>query len=287
MPDVLAACDLDRTAIFATLPAEPPPVRCVEEIDGAPWSYVTEVAARLFADLLGTGAFVPVTTRTLAQYQRIALPGPTPRHALCANGGRLVTDGVEDLAFAARTAELLADSAPVAAVYDEVRRRIGDDPRISSIRVADDLFCYVVLHRGSPAEDLAAVLAEIADTTDWRVSVQGRKLYAVPAPLSKASGLARLREVREADVVLAAGDSLLDAGMLEAADQAMLPRDSELTRIGWTHPRARVTEAVGLLAGEEILRWMHEQVTGPAGAPAAAPTADSSLLPLSDSRTNP
>lgn len=284
---VLAACDLDRTAIFATLPPDPPPVRCVEEIDGRPWSYVTETAAALLADLLGSGAFVPVTTRTLAQYQRITLPGPTPRHALCANGGRLVTDGVEDLAFAARTAELLAGTAPVAAVYDEVQRRIGGDPRISSIRVADDLFCYVVLHRGSPADDLAAVLVGVAEAADWRVSVQGRKLYAVPAPLSKASGLARLREVREATTVLAAGDSLLDAGMLEAADHAMLPRDSELTRIGWTHPTARVTDATGLLAGEEILRWIHAHLGRGDSGPVAASTADSSLLPLPDSRTNP
>lgn len=285
--DVLAACDLDRTAIFASLPPDPPPVHCVEELDGVPWSFVTQEAAGLLAELLAAGCLVPVTTRTLAQYERIRLPGPTPRHALCANGGRLITDGVEDLEFAARTAELLAGSAPVAEVYDEVRRRIGDDERISSIRVADGLFCYVVTERGAPTADLAAVLDEIVAGADWRLSVQGRKLYCVPAALSKASGLARLREVREASVVLAAGDSLLDAGMLEAADHALVPSDSELTRVGWTHPRATLTEATGLMAGEEIVRWFHHRVFGGARPAVLTSQADSAVFPLSDSRTNP
>lgn len=80
---VLVASDLDRTLIYSsaalalTMPdARAPRLLCVEVHESKPLSYMTETAAGLLADLGDAAVFVPTTTRTRKQYQRINLPGP-------------------------------------------------------------------------------------------------------------------------------------------------------------------------------------------------------------------
>ena len=101
---VLVASDLDRTLIYSsaalalTMPdARAPRLLCVEVHESRPLSYLTETAAGLLTELGDAAVFVPTTTRTRKQYQRINLPGPVPKYAICANGGHILVDGVHDL----------------------------------------------------------------------------------------------------------------------------------------------------------------------------------------------
>ena len=121
---VLVASDLDRTLIYSaaalalTMPdARAPRLLCVEVHESRPLSYMTETAAQLLTDLGDTAVFVPTTTRTRKQYQRISLPGPPPKYAICANGGHLLVDGVSDPDWhAVVTARLADECAPLAEV---------------------------------------------------------------------------------------------------------------------------------------------------------------------------
>ena len=103
------------------------------------------------------------------------------------------------------------------------------------------------------------------------------------ADFTDVAGLVEGDDVRIAGVKVGSVKAIDVIG----ADHARVPRDSELTRVGWTHPRAGVTEAAGLLAGEEIVRWIHDHVFGGARPEVPPSQADSALFPLSDSRTNP
>ena len=99
--------------------------------------------------------------------------------------------------------------------------------------------------------------------------MQGRKVYAVPAGLSKAAAAARLRRpARRRPVLLAAGDSLLDRPLLELAvasgGAAVRPAHGELHELGFAG--AHVTAASGARAGEELLGWLRR----PRGRPAPA-----------------
>jgi len=60
--------------------------------------------------------------------------------------------------------------------------------------------------------------------------------------------------------LLAAGDGALDAGMLATADDGIRPAHGELYENGWDAPHVRVTANIGVLAGEEIVRWFGEQL---------------------------
>lgn len=258
---VLAASDLDRTLIYSsaalclTMPdAEAPRLLCVEVYEGKPLSYMTETAARLLAELGDTTVFVPATTRTRAQYRRINLPGPPPKYAICANGGHLLVDGVSDSGWHARVTARLADEC---ASLDEVREHLmatADPLWVRKHRTAEDLFAYLVVERELLPEDWVKELAVWAENRGWTVSLQGRKIYAVPKPLTKSAALHEVARRTGAELTLAAGDSLLDADLLLAADRGWRPGHGELADSGWAAPTISVLPERGVSAGERILR---------------------------------
>ena len=257
----LVAVDLDQTVVYSRRAAgEAGPSVVVEHLDGEPLSSMTVGAVAAYRDLAARHEVVPVTTRTVAQYARIALPAPSP-YAVCANGGVLLVAGAPDPAWAAWTAAVVGTAAPLA----EVRARVAavqGEPWVRLVRTAQDLFVYLVAHRREdvPAAWLADLEADLA-RRGWAVSVQGRKVYAVPAGLSKAAAVQRLAAELGTDVLLAAGDSLLDRPLLELArargGDAVRPAHGELHDLGWDG--AHVTRATGARAGEELLRWLADR----------------------------
>ena len=97
-------------------------------------------------------------------------------------------------------------------------------------------------------------LAVWAEDRGWTVSLQGRKIYAVPKPLTKSAAVREVARRTGADLTLAAGDSLLDADLLLAADRGWRPGHGELADAGWTAPPITALPERGVAAGERILR---------------------------------
>jgi hypothetical protein len=93
----------------------------------------------------------------------------------------------------------------------------------------------------------------------WTVSLQGRKVYAVPAGLTKSAAAAEVVARCGGGPLLAAGDSLLDADLLDAADIAIRPAHGELADTGFTRPHVAVTTASGAAAGAELLGWLQDR----------------------------
>jgi hypothetical protein len=268
---VLVASDLDRTLIYSaaaldlTVPdAEAPRLLCVEVYESRPLSYLTETAAALLTGLAAAAVFVPTTTRTRAQYQRINLPGPPPTYAICANGGHLLVDGVSDPGWHTRvTARLAEQCAPLEEVRDHLLAS-ADPAWVRKHRTAEDLFAYLVVERELLPLDWVKELAVWAENRGWTVSLQGRKIYAVPKPLTKSAAVREVARRTGADLTLAAGDSLLDADLLLAADRAWRPGHGELADEGWHAPTVTALPERGVLAGERILRELVREV-GEAG----------------------
>jgi len=257
---MIICVDLDRTLIYSAnaldLGTETPRLLCVEIYKGAPLSYMTETAAQLLRAL--PAHVVPSTTRTLEQLARVRLPGPPSRYAIASNGGHLVVDGVPEPAWTSRVAARLAGCAPLAEVESHLRAIAG--PFVRTLRVASDLFAYAVVDRPALPEGWVDALAAWCAPRGWTVSLQGRKVYAVPRPLTKAAAALEIRERLGGDTLLAAGDSLLDADLLDAADAAIRPAHGELAEAGFTRDHLTVTDTIGVRAGEEMLAWMHARV---------------------------
>jgi hypothetical protein len=271
---VLAACDLDTTLVYSARSLRLPdddrlaPRLVVTEVwRGAPLTYCTRAAEALLTELDGLALVVPVTTRTRAQFARVRLldgdgtaQEPGQRYAVVANGGHLLVDGRPDEEWAASVRATLAGSCrPLGEVVDALRRAT-EGHRVSELRPADELFVYVAVDPQTLPPDALRGLSEWCAEGGWRVSLQGRRLYCVPAPLSKATAVAEVARRTGATTVLAAGDSLLDADLLDAADHAIRPAHGELHELDWQRPHLEVTDSSGVLAGEEIVRRMLDHV---------------------------
>lgn len=283
---LLVAADLDHTLIHSAASlhlsgpdAAAPRLLCVEVYEGRPLSYMTETAAALLTELVGRTTFVPATTRTREQYWRIRLPVPPPEFAVCANGGHLLVRGESDPDWQRTIAgRLAAQCAPL----DELRAhlvRTADPAWLRKERTAEDLFAYLVVDRALLPDSWVTDLAGWAEPRGWTVSLQGHKIYAVPKPLTKSAAVGEVARRTGATVILAAGDSLLDAALLLAADRGWRPGHGELADTGWQAPHVTALRERGVAAGEAILRaFLH---TTPRLGRAPCPTAPISSSPLS------
>lgn len=242
---------------------------CVEHLEGAPLSFMTTAAALRMQSLTEPAAVIPTTTRTIKQFNRIQLPGAPWRYAITSNGGNILVDGVPDMRWRIDIdAQVRAGGATLSEVSAELRSRI-DDSWVTKFRIADHLFCYLVVKPKAVPEDFLAEWDAWCRARGWSASQQGRKIYTMPQAVCKSYAVAEVRrrllesgELASGAMTLAAGDGALDAEMLRAADCAIRPRHGELEQLNWTSPNLTITRATGILAGEEIINWFIKAAPG-------------------------
>ncbi|GAA4896356.1 HAD family hydrolase [Actinomycetospora straminea] len=269
---VLVATDLDRTLVHSARAAGPPgaaPVVRLEQRRGVVTAQLTHRAAALLAELDRRALWVPATTRTVAEYRRLDLEGRlgvAPRCVVCANGGVLLVDGEPDGDWAAVVRDRLAPAAPIGEVGTVLARHLDRLDGAGPVRDADG--CFLVVRAGRSAGWSAGWLEDLAGecaTRGWRVVVHGDKVHVLPVALTKGAAVAEVRGRTGARRVVAAGDSPLDADVLEAADAGIQPVDGRLHGAGRRFAHVAVTAAAGLAAGEEIAAWLVAQVGGDGG----------------------
>jgi len=255
----LVACDLDRTLVYSsaalglTVPDDQaPPLVVAEVMHGEPLSYQTRAAQDMLAVLADVATLVPTTTRTRTQYARIRIPGRPHPYAVTTNGGHLLVDGVTCPDWARHVADELAQAAPLTEVVTHLTQ-VRDEPWVRKLRVADEMFAYLVIERGQVPVDYVPALTAWCAQRGWTVSVQGRKVYCVPATLTKSAAVREVARRTDAGDVLAAGDSLLDAELLSSAARGVRPAHGELHETDWRAPHVAVTTRSGVMGGEEIV----------------------------------
>lgn len=263
---VLFAVDLDRTLIYSRRwlsGADSDMARCVEVRDGREISFMTRTAVASLEQLASRHIVVPATTRTVAQYLRVALPGGPYRYAVTSNGGVILDDGQPDLVWAAQVAATLrAESIALEALLRALHRRIGE-AWVQQVIVADDLFCCLVVDESALPADFVALWQIWCEPRGWTVVRQDRRIYSLPRSLCKSHAVDEVRrrltdsgELADDAPLLAAGDSALDAALLSAATAAIRPSHGELRGMGSHLNRVSDTTAAhGAHAAEQVLQW--------------------------------
>ena len=263
----VVATDLDRTLIYSAAAiaevnaiGQLPPLLCVEMLDGRQQSYMTVAAARWLERLRAQAVLVPTTTRTLAQYERVRLPGGQSNYAITSNGGDIVLDGVVDQGWRLAVESRIArEGASLLEVMQGLARQAAGSWVVNR-KVADNLFCYLVVELAKVPLGFFDTWTSWCKVRGWVVSMQGRKIYAVPAGLTKQAAVAEVMQRVGAERLIAAGDGALDAGFLSMADFAIRPSHGELAEAGWQSAQMRIASAPGVLAGEEISRCLASAV---------------------------
>lgn len=261
-PSVMVACDLDRTLIYSanSMQLEGPdrhaPSLVVSEVyGGVPLSFMTRAADDLLGRLVEESIFVPVTTRTMEQFHRVRLPGRGAGYAVTTNGAVILHNGQPDRDWKDHIQDTVADNC---APLTEVMAHLTGHRTVEAIlrvRTAEDVFAYSIVNREGLTVQYLEDLAAWCKERGWSTSLQGRKLYCVPSPVTKEAAVAEIRRRVPVDVMVAAGDSKLDAGLLELADRAIRPSHGELEQMAYKRGHLSVTSSSGILAGEEILSY--------------------------------
>lgn len=265
---MIFASDLDRTLIYSAaalgIPETSPGIRPAETKEGRVISYISEKALELLIRFAGRAVFMPVTTRTVEQYRRIHLFQDTviPDYAVTSNGGNILVNGEVDLQWRRHIGSRVAkESAGAGEVLETIRSVVRSEWVIGEY-YCDELFYSLTVYRDLlPKEEIAELTANLLKV-GWSVSVQGRKLYAVPAAVNKRDAIRHIRDRESEDLMVASGDSLLDGPLLESADYAIAPCHGELYRRceeTGTAAAYPFTRTGGVFAADEILAYVWEQ----------------------------
>lgn len=209
--------------------------------------------------------FVPVTTRTKDQYQRLSLFNAMiqPQYAITTNGGNIFFRGKLEQGWnqsvRARVKHECLALEDVLGKFAEIKHAAG----FLSEKIEDELFYSCVFEREHLPQDEIQDFSHWIETKGWVLSVQGRKIYLVPKAVNKRAALSYIRQRQgDATILIAAGDSLLDLGMLQRADYAIAPAHGEIYRAvaSKTLPRQEIhfTRKSGLLCSEEILAFVEK-----------------------------
>lgn len=273
---MIYASDLDRTLIYSLsaigVPEDSPGLVPAEIIKGVTVSYISAGALSLLLKLNNDIIFMPVTTRTVEQYRRINLFQETviPDYAITSNGGNILINGKIDAEWRGAVGKRVEqESAPSEEILHKVRSALREE-WILSERYCDDLFFTFVVHRDLLPQAVVSRLADTLNTLGWNVSLQGRKLYAVPKAVTKSAAIEYVRRTVQQEPMVASGDSLLDKCLLEAADYAIAPCHGEIfaeQQSGVGRVEYPFTTCSGVFAGDEILQYVskiynHSRVVG-------------------------
>lgn len=258
---ILFASDLDQTLIYSKRSmgeqVAESDLREVERFEGNPQSFMTETSQQTLHELTEELFFLPVTTRTQSQYERVTgiyKGNEAPKFAVISNGAVILEDGepIKEWSDHIRK-QCVSKKTIVEELLPKIDQHFSED-WVLRVREADGWFVYLIIDREKFPDDKLDFYTKTFREIGWSMSLQGRKLYFMPESITKAGAMQYVKERLGADYVVAAGDSLLDLDLLESADLGLLAAHGEAVKSRVpVSAHIEITEKQGIKAGEEIL----------------------------------
>ena len=211
-------CDLDNTIIFSHRKELNTSKRVVELLNGVEQSYITE---RTFSFLSSCRSisFVPVTTRTLQQYERVesTIRSFNSKYALILNGAILLKNGAVDDLWLNESRELVKVATDEMNKAATLLKRYCKTP----LRYCDDFLIYSSVKE---PKVVAEKIEKDIDSSQISVFFDSRKVYFAPLSMSKGNNVRRFSRYYQTNVTIGVGDSKNDLSLLESVDIPILPQ---------------------------------------------------------------
>lgn len=212
MKKILFASDIDNTLLYSYKKKENGFI-CIEINKGREQGFMTRKTYSAFSELVSVAELLPVTTRSIEQYLRIKWPnGFVPEYALAANGAVLLHN---NRAEQSRHIGETEDNE-----LKNIYRLYRKDERFINCRIVDGAYMFVYC---ADKTDPVLTRNELAENCSLRVEASGKKIYFFPDGLTKGSALTAFCQGADYDITIAAGDSIMDLSLLNAADIALIP----------------------------------------------------------------
>lgn len=244
---MLVFADLDKTLVYSGQPEH----SCVEYKDGQEITFMTNVAKQLLFELLNKEevVFIPCTLRSKEQVSRIEfITDDLVPFLICDNGFSIYYKGVLDEKWDQQMQASLA-MYPNMDLYRILCQYIEkNNIPICQVKSNRDAFFTVIFHQVEDVHIYADDIIAQIDTTQYKIEIQGRKLYIIPNFLDKVLALGYLKNIFPHDMVVTTGDSNVDLEFLMEGDVKIVPNHSNIIA-----PNIIRTTSNGIVAGEEIL----------------------------------
>lgn len=213
MQKMIFASDLDNTLIYSHKRIKGS-CMCVEWKEEKELSYMTVNSYESLQEIEKKVLFIPLTTRSLEQYNRIQLlKGKHPPYALVSNGGILLQDGKVDKEWLEESKKMVEPcQEQLEKAFSFLER---EKNRIFDIRNIDGLFLFT---KSENTLEVVADLKKQLDLSKMDVVENYNKVYVLPKQLNKGLAIKRLRKKFSKQTIIAAGDSSFDIPMLQEAD---------------------------------------------------------------------
>ena len=210
--------DIDNTLIYSHRRAMTVPKRAVELLNGREQSFISQQTYSFLTGKHGL-QIVPVTTRTLIQFQRLEnlMRDLGCEYSLICNGAVLLHNMEIDQSWYEET---LALAGSELSEIDRAKKWLIDNCGEASTYSAFDVLVYA---KSCDPEGLASELRQYIDTSRSDVLFDRSKVYCIPKSLNKGTAVRRFSQRFNVTVSIAAGDSDFDIPMLNQADVAIAP----------------------------------------------------------------
>ncbi len=271
---MIFASDLDSTLIYSsrhcTLIDEEKLIP-VDFYNNCNSSFITKSMQDKLAHIKESMLFIPVTTRSTAQYMRMKYFYDVidPKYAVVANGGIILKYGTEIKSWSDITSAKINGITSIHTMIKLCSFFLQRD-FVKSYKTCENLFIYSIIDEEKLANttlngeiplDYFHALRLFCSKHSYSLSKQGKKVYIVPFCINKYDPIKYIMQLENINTFIAAGDSLLDYPMIKGSNYGIVPSHGELLQsisLNNLEDTVYITKASGIFAGEEILDVVHE-----------------------------
>jgi HAD superfamily hydrolase (TIGR01484 family) len=259
---VIFASDLDRTLIYSKRMIDcyetKQDYQLIETLNEKPISYISMKTKKILKQLNEEMIFIPVTTRTVEQYQRISLfqNEIIPQYAITSNGGTIMKNGVIVKEWSEFIQEEMRSGIQLSEVIEKIENLPNND-WVERINQAEDFFVYLIINNDKLLESQLTCLQEWSMNCGFQMSLQGRKLYFIPNVINKWKAVQYVMNELNISKTYSAGDSLLDYDLIVNSHYGLVPAHGEVLQ---HNPKLRKTKTFGMNASEEIVTTVQREV---------------------------
>ena len=201
--------DLDGTLIFSHRYYHEG-YRPIEIYNGRQISFIEKDTLNVLENAISNAEFIPITSRTKAQYRRIEIfKEKCPQYALLDNGGILLINGEEDPIWYEETRKLLNNS------LEQLNDIATWATQYADVKIQDEIVVFIKTADDRRREE---VIKGLNQYQGFYWFMHGEKLYVCPEELTKGTAIKRFKSRFPVERSIAAGDSKVDFSMMEFVD---------------------------------------------------------------------
>lgn len=272
---MIFASDLDSTLIYSSRHCElisSEKLFPVDSYNNNNCSFVTKSLQHKLEHINESMLFIPVTTRSPDQYKRMKYFYDVikPKYAVVANGGIILKNGIELKSWSNICSAKLKRVVSIKTMMGLCSFFL-ESAFVKSYSTCEDLFIYSIIDEDKLANKILngqidlnylEILRSFCRKYNYIVSKQGKKVYIVPNCINKYDPINYIMNLENINILVAAGDSLLDYPLIEHSNYGIVPSHGELLRslpVKNFAGTVYITKTSGIFAGEEILDIVHQK----------------------------